>query len=178
MTVGLCTLLVLTLITATPCRANDLHGLPAIPTSVKIVASPSQPDTLLVGLNQKLDQNLRWDEKEGTLTACVTYSLIDGGGDTDCDPLDYRTFELPFPAVRLDQDNNLTVLDSKKRKILLGHLESDPYGSRVVLNDNVRLIAHRKNGRLWGRIVVVDKSIPTEKTWDELDKTLTKPSYK
>jgi hypothetical protein len=84
----------------------------------------------------------------------VTYSLVSGGGDADLDPANYRVLQLPFPGIKLDKDGNLFVVDSQKRRLPIGHLESGIFGGKVVLNDNVRLSAHRRDRVLSGKLIV------------------------
>jgi hypothetical protein len=84
----------------------------------------------------------------------VTYSLVSGGGDEEIDPANYRVLELPFPDIKLDRENNLYVLDSRDRKVMIGRLEDGIFGRKVVLNENVRLSAHRHNRELFGKLVV------------------------
>jgi hypothetical protein len=97
---------------------------------------------------------LRWDAETQTLSAFVTYSLVSGGGDEEIDPANHRVLQLPFPGVKLDKDSNLFVLDSQNRRLLIGHLDSGIFGTKVVLNDNVRLSAHRRDRELSGKLIV------------------------
>ena len=119
-----------------------------------VIMSPSHPGTLLVDVNDKLSQDLRWNDETQTLSADVAYSLVDGGGDDEIDPANYKTFELPFPAVGIDRENRLFALTCQKERIFLGHLERGILGTRVMLDPNVRLIAHRHNGHLSAQLIV------------------------
>jgi hypothetical protein len=119
-----------------------------------VITSPRHPKTFDITGNDKLSQELRWDAETQTLSAFVTYSLVSGGGDADLDPANYRVLQLPFPGIKLDKDSNLFVLDSQKRKLLLGHLYSGIFGTQVVLTDNVRLSAHRRDRELSGKLIV------------------------
>ena len=119
-----------------------------------VITSPRHPRTFDITGNDKLSQELRWDAETQTLSAFVAYSLVSGGGDEEIDPANYRVLQLPFPGVKLDKDSNLFVLDSQNRKLFIGHLESGIFGGKVVLNDNVRLSAHRHDRELSGKLVV------------------------
>ena len=84
----------------------------------------------------------------------MTYSLVSGGGDAELDPANYRVIELPFPGIKLDKDRNFFAVDSRNRKVLIGHLSDGIFGTKVVLNDNVRLSAHRIDKMLSGKLIV------------------------
>jgi hypothetical protein len=132
-----------------PLTGDSIGGTPLL-----VITSPRHPRTFDVTGNDKLSQGLRWDAETQTLSAFVTYSLVSGGGDEEIDPANYRVLQLPFPDVKLDKDSNLFVLDSQNRKLLIGHLDSGIFGTKVVLNDNVRLSAHRHDRELSGKLVV------------------------
>lgn len=56
-------------------------------------------------------------------------------------------FELSFPTVHMDwSKNRLYAVDDRNQEVSIGHLESGVLGTRVILNDNVKLSAHRQNG--------------------------------
>lgn len=122
-----------------------------------VIMSPRHPATFYFSSTDKLSQELRWDKDTRTLFAYVTYSLVSGGGEDEQDPSNYKTFELPFPTVILDQKNNLVALGDQYKSVHLGHLESGIFGPKVVLNNNVRLSAHRKNGSLSAKLIVTAK---------------------
>ena len=140
---------------------TQVYGGPSDPVTAPVRAlkppivinSPRHPATFYLTGNDKLCQDLRWDKETQTLSAYVSYSMIDGVGDTSWDPADCQTFKLPFPSVSLDQKNNLFV-DVHKRKILLGHVQDGTFDGEVKLNDQTQLIAHRHDGRLSARLVV------------------------
>jgi hypothetical protein len=132
----------------------DSTNVYGVTPPVMVIMSPSHPTTIEVDVNDKLSQNLRWNIETQTLSAHVTYSLVDGGGDSELDPSNYKTFELPFPTVSIDQKNNLFAISSQNKRVRLGHLESGIFGPKVVLNPNVRLIAHRNNGKLSAKLIV------------------------
>ena len=132
-----------------PLTGDFIGGTPLL-----VVPSPRHPRTFDIGANDKLSHELRWDEETQTLSAFVAYSLVSGGGDDDMDPANYRVLQLPFPDVKLDKDSNLFVMDSQNRKLLIGHLESGIFGAKVVLNENVRLSAHRRDQELSGKLIV------------------------
>ncbi len=132
-----------------PLTGDSIGGTPLL-----VITSPRHPRTFDVTGNDKLSQELRWDAKTQTLSAFVTYSLVSGGGDEEIDPANYRVLELPFPDIKLDRENNLYVLDSRDRKVMIGRLEDGIFGRKVVLNENVRLSAHRHNRELFGKLVV------------------------
>ncbi len=132
-----------------PLTGDSIGGTPLL-----VITSPRHPRTFDVTGNDKLSQELRWDAKTQTLSAFVTYSLVSGGGDEEIDPANYRVLELPFPNIKLDRDSNLFVLDSRDRKVMIGRLEDGIFGHKVVLNENVRLSAHRHDRELSGKLVV------------------------
>ncbi len=132
-----------------PLTGDSIGGTPLL-----VITSPRHPRTFDVTGNDKLSEELRWDAKTQTLSAFVTYSLVSGGGDEEIDPANYRVLELPFPNIKLDRDNNLFVLDSRDRKVMIGRLEDGIFGRKVVLNENVRLSAHRHDRELSGKLVV------------------------
>lgn len=132
-----------------PLTGDSIGGTPLL-----VITSPRHPRTFDITGNDKLSQDLRWDAETQTLSAFVAYSLVSGGGDEEIDPANYRVLQLPFPGVKLDKDSNLFVLDSQNRKLFIGHLESGIFGGKVVLNDNVRLSAHRHDRELSGKLVV------------------------
>jgi hypothetical protein len=119
-----------------------------------VITSPRHARTFDVSGNNKLSQDLRWNSETQSLTAVVSYSLITGEGDADFDPANYRVIELPFPSVKLDKDSNLFVWDPRNQKVVIGHLEGGVFGARVVLNENVRLSAHRRAQELSGKLIV------------------------
>jgi len=80
--------------------------------------------------------------------------LVSGGGDAELDPANYRVLQLPFPGIKLDKDSNLFVADGQHRKLVIGRLDSGIFGSKVVLNGNVRLSAHRRDQQLSGKLIV------------------------
>ncbi len=132
-----------------PLTGDSIGGKPLL-----VITSPRHPRTFDVSGNDKLSQELRWNSETQTLSAFVTYSLVSGGGDEEIDPANYRVLELPFPNIKLDRDNNLFVLDSRDRKVMIGRLEDGIFGRKVVLNENVRLSAHRHDRELSGKLVV------------------------
>ena len=119
-----------------------------------VIISPRHPRTFDVSGNDKLSQELRWNTETQTLSAFVTYSLVSGGGDADLDPANYRVLELPFPSIKLDKNDNFFVLDSRNRKLGIGRLGSGIFGNKVILNKNVQLSAHRRDQKLFGKLVV------------------------
>jgi hypothetical protein len=121
--------------------------------------SPKHPATFAVGANDKLSQNLEWDNDTQTLFAKVTYSEVSGGGEDEMDPANYKTYALPFPTVKLDQNNNLVAINDTHDQHVVGHLEGGPFGTNVVLRRNVQLIAHRRDGKLSARLIVGLKEV-------------------
>jgi hypothetical protein len=116
--------------------------------------SPRHPRTFDVSGNDKLAQDLRWNQEAQTLSVYVTYSMVSGGGDDELDPSNYKVLELPFSGVHLDEKSNLFVLNSQNERVILGRLESGIFGAKVVLNNNVQLSAHRHNGELSAKLIV------------------------
>lgn len=136
-----------------PIDASPSEGTSA----TMVIFSPRHPASFYFSGNDKLSQELRWNKETQTLEACVTYSLVSGGGDDEDDPSNYKTFELPFPTVKLDQNNNLIAFGRQNRAVHLGHLEGGIFGPKVVLNDNVKFSAHRRNGSLSAKIIVSER---------------------
>jgi hypothetical protein len=121
---------------------------------VLIITSPRHPRTFDVEANDKLSQELRWNPTTQSLSAVVTYSYVSGGGDDELDPANYRVLELPFPNVHVDEKSNLFALNDHKERVSLGHLESGIFGDKVVLNNNVRLSAHRHENELAAKLII------------------------
>ncbi len=102
-------------------------------------------------------QELSWEKEDGVLTGKVTYSIVLGEGDELFDPANYRTFDLPFPGVQLTAKNSL-YLQREGQKIYVGHLEQGVFGTQVKLNSNVQFVAHRRDGELWGELILSNSS--------------------
>jgi hypothetical protein len=122
------------------------------PASTIQITSPSHPRTFYVSGYEKLAQDLSWEKKDGILTGKVTYSIIMGGGDALFDPANYRTFDLPFPGVH--RAANSLYLQRDRQKVYVGHLEQGAFGTQVKLNSNVQFVAHRRDGELWGELIL------------------------
>jgi hypothetical protein len=116
------------------------------------MVSPDRPRTWLVGGNDKLDQRLRWSERQNTLFLDVTYSLLfftDG-----LHPTQYQTYTVRFPEVRLNPaDQSLYVDDGHGHRVILGYRRCGLFGQQVVLSPNITLGADRKAGFLEARLV-------------------------
>jgi hypothetical protein len=116
------------------------------------IVSPDRPRTWLVGGNDKLDQRLRWSERQNTLFLDVTYSLLfftDG-----LHPTQYQTYTVRFPEVRLNTaDQSLYIEDGHGHRVILGYLRYGLFGQEVVLSPNITLSANRKAGFLDARLV-------------------------
>jgi len=123
------------------------------PTSSFSIPSPDHPQTWFTYYYDKLDQRLRWSDKDRTLYLAVTYSLAPyTDGD---DPTQYTTFWLKFPSVRLDDARGRFYhVAQDGSKVDIGRRVSGPFGDRVVLNKNVHLSAHRKNDELKAKLIV------------------------
>jgi hypothetical protein len=116
------------------------------------MVSPDRPRTWLIGGNDKLEQRLRWSERQNTLFLDVTYGLLfftDG-----LHPPQYQTYTVRFPEVRLSPaDPSLYIDDGHGHRVILGHLRRGLFGQEVVLSPNVTLTAHRNAGFLDARLV-------------------------
>jgi hypothetical protein len=121
------------------------------------ITSPCHPRTFYVSGYEKLSQDLSWGKKDGILTGKVTYSIIMGGGDALFDPANYRTFDLPFPGVHRTANNSL-YLQREGQKVYVGHLEQGVFGTQVKLDSNVQFVAHRRDGELWGALILSNPS--------------------
>lgn len=114
------------------------------------IVSPDHPGTWEVAFNDKVGQSLRWSD--GGLVLDVTYSRITY---TDTIPAsDFKTYTVTFPGVMLDAGGNLYVLDSQKRKIIIGSRAGGPFGKQIHLASGVELSAHRRDGRLNAALVI------------------------
>ncbi len=121
-----------------------------------VIESPRHPRTFYLTGDDKLSQDLRWDEKANQLCAYVAYSLVPGGGDVDMDPANYRILELPFPDVHLDKEGNLFVVSDRNQTVPIGHLVNGVFGTEVALDDRVHLSAHRRDQVLSAKLIVDD----------------------
>jgi hypothetical protein len=100
------------------------------PDSPIEIISPSHPATFYVNGNEKLGQDLTWDDKAGILKGNVTYSLVMASGDELIDPANYTTFGLPFPTIRLAPNKELYVI-ANHQKVAIGRLEEGAFGTQV-----------------------------------------------
>ena len=118
-----------------------------------VLASPDHPAVWYVYDYDKLGQNLHWDDRNQSLVADVTYSLVPA--ENDWNPADYRTFILHFPGVQFNAvENTLYFRDGHKHKVILGHIEPGIFGKQVVLGKGIELSAHRHLGALNGALLV------------------------
>jgi hypothetical protein len=119
------------------------------------INSPDHPRAWFVAADfSKLDQSLSWNERDQSLHLDITYTL-QGEWPLHDDPDLYNNFTVHFPAVRLDPDTRqLYFLTPSGKKMGIGSLQPSFFGHRIVLNENVSVIAHRLNGVIQAALVV------------------------
>jgi len=111
------------------------------------ITSPDRPPVWYNRSGDKLSEELRWSNSKQQLMLRVAYANVDSTVSAWRDQTLVDTFVLSFPTVRLDRSTSrLYFIDDHGREINIGHLESGLFGNRVVLDDNVELSAHRRNG--------------------------------
>jgi len=110
------------------------------------IVSPDHPPAWYNIAGDKLSQKLTWSDSKEQLRLHVAYSQV-------ASPAVWRdqtlidTFELSFPSIHLNRiTNRLYFIGANGREIDVGHLAPGPFGTRVVLDDNVELSAHRHDG--------------------------------
>jgi len=128
----------------------------ALPPMAVVIASPNHPRTWYVNELDKFTQILRWDDEDQTLYLDVTYSLNGEWPLMDSnDPDQYGTFTVSFPDVHQNEAHHeLYYVDGSGHKFSLGWIKPGVFGKKVVLRDNVKLSAHRRNGVLKAMLIV------------------------
>jgi hypothetical protein len=102
---------------------------------------------------------LEWSEATGTLTAKITFGEIPSYGVVEEGPSDDRSFFLPFPAVKLDSQNNLVVERMFQKTLILGRLEERSPGTfRVVLRKEIYLQSHLQDGALTASLALTSST--------------------
>ncbi len=119
----------------------------------EILTSPVHPSTFYLRGYPKLQQDLGWDKKTGTLIGRVSYSLYMTHNDELINPANYTTFTLPFPEVRSDAQGNLFI-QKRHHTVAIGRLTSGVFGTQVETNDNVQFVAHRQHDQLSGQLII------------------------
>lgn len=122
----------------TPCPAEQ---------SYLCITSPDHPSVWYNRAGEKASEELRWRNSKDVLNLDVAYYNIANTSVTWNDQLYMDRFELTFPTVHLDRaTNQLYFTDDHQQKIIIGHVDSGMLGTRVILNKNVEVSAHRQNG--------------------------------
>jgi hypothetical protein len=120
-----------------------------------LIASPDHPETWYTNGFEKLGQSFRWSNNEQGLFLDVTYGLVPYPDITD--PTQYETFTLSFPSAKMDgMRRSLYVLDKTAHRIEIGRVVHGIFETKIVLNANVRLSAHRKNGSIVAILTVTN----------------------
>ena len=126
-----------------PCRAGQ-GGF--------CVVSPDRPVVWYNRSGDEIGKELAWNNSKQKLEVYVAYSNT--AYTSNHDQTLYDRFRLSFPTVRLEgATGRLYVRDEKGRENEIGHLRSGFLGSRVVLDKNVRVSVHRKNGVVTAALV-------------------------
>jgi hypothetical protein len=110
------------------------------------ITSPDRPPVWYNRTGDKLSQYLDWSHSKGQLVLHVAYNKGDSTSyQRDQTLID--SFELSFPTVHMDwSKNRLYVVADHGREITIGHVDTGGLESRVILEDNLELSAHRRNG--------------------------------
>jgi hypothetical protein len=105
----------------------------------------------------KLSQSLRWDKNIQTLSLEVTYTLHGEWPNPENSDL-YKTFSLSFPEVKMKKpEGDLFLVFPGRSPIHLATVQHNFFGDRVVLDPNVEIDAHRRNGVLVASLLVGDR---------------------
>jgi len=128
--------------------------LAASPADTRIlVTSPDHPRTFWTNGNEQVDHYVQWNADANALEGHVTYGTPSYAANW-WNPVDYDSFKVRFPAVRLDsREGRLYLLDAHKHQVTIGHLQPGVFGQRVELEKNVDLDLHRHNGHLVAALV-------------------------
>jgi hypothetical protein len=117
-----------------------------------VLTSPDRPPIWFNRSGDKVEQDLSWDHARQELVLYVSYDQVQFIPEQD--QTYYDTVRLAFPTVRLDESTNqLYFVGERGRKITIGHLESGVFGEHAVLNNDVQLSAHRRDGAVHAQIV-------------------------
>jgi hypothetical protein len=116
------------------------------------IASPDHPPVWYNRTGDKLTQYLEWSNSKDQLVLHVAYSSIPSSPEVWSDQYYIDKFKLSFPTVRLDRSQNRLYFANHGHEITVGHLDSGILGTRVELENNVELSAHRSNGVLHATI--------------------------
>ncbi len=123
------------------------------------IASPDHPSAWYNLSGEKVSQELDWDHGKERLVLFIAYSTVPNTPSRD--QTLYTTFRLSFPMVRRDYSTDrIYFVDENGRKVDLGRLRRGIFGTEVVLNDQVRLAAHRQDGVINATISSGDPSSP------------------
>ncbi len=125
------------------------------------IPSPDHPPTWYVSASfDKLDQSLRWSSRDQILSLDITYTL-QGEWPLHDDPDLYQGFTVHFPAVHLDPaSRQLYFASAPGRRTFIGSVEPSFFGRRVVLDRNVAVSAHRRNGVIDAAIIIYPPTRP------------------
>jgi hypothetical protein len=108
----------------------------------------------------KLDQSLSWNARRQSLDLEITYTL-QGEWPLHDDPDLYNRFTVHFPAVHLDPaTRQLYFASSPGRRTFIGTVQPSFFGRRVVLDRNVEVSAHRRNGVIDAAIIIYPPNRP------------------
>jgi hypothetical protein len=118
------------------------------------ISSPDHPPAWYNRAGDKLSQTLSWNNSKQELCLTVAYSSIAATSFVWRDQTYVDSFNLTFPMVRLDRSTNRLYFMEKGTRVEIGRLESSFFGSRVILDDDVALSAHRRNGYVEATITV------------------------
>jgi hypothetical protein len=137
-------------------------GLSQLPCSAGpsnvCITSPDHPAVWYNRMGDKLTQYLEWNQAEDQLVLHVAYANVGNTSAVWRDQYDIDTFKLAFPNVHLDSTNNrLYVVTRHGHEDSIGHLEPGVLGTRVVLNPDLELSAHRQHGVVNASIMSAEK---------------------
>ena len=127
----------------------------SLPGASLSVTSPDRPRTWFLGGDfEKLSQSLRWDQNTQTLSLDVTYTLHGEWPNPENSDLS-KTFQLYFPQVKMSKlGRRLFLVLPGRSPIRVAMVQHGFVGDRVVLDPNVEVDAHRRNGVLIASLLV------------------------
>ena len=121
------------------------------------ITSPDRPAVWYNRTGDKLSQYLEWNQAKDQLVAHVAYANVGNTPAVWRDQSYIDTFKLAFPTVHLDSSRNRLYVADRGHRNNIGHLEPGVFGIRVVLNSNLELFAHRRDGVVNASILSTDK---------------------
>ena len=145
-----------------PTLAALLIALPTAARATRVSINSAETNTTWVSAKPS-DRQLRWNAKDHTLVAIVTFSdaLHDGFYQTSTTDDLYFT----FPGTQLNPQDHTVFVDSPDGPIAIGVWQHGTIGSRFSLFQNTMIIVHKTRGQ-----ISLTLDIDTDRTPESIQK--------